>query len=450
MEESSSMYSYFSWSLELFGILSLYSSVVIPFVLLSNYFRNRYKSHISNDSTGSWHAKAMYICFVPDVYSIEHVQNEVDLPIPIVMSTTRHGLHSKLTCLECINSYLHFNRSTSSRTSKQYYILLAFCFFGLQSSYLLWGVLQERIMTKMYDNERFKNPQYLVFCNRAMALIILIPLHFLHIGLLVNPWKKGQKAPFIEFAYASISNVISSWCQYEALIYISFPSQVILKACKVLPVMFMGRFIQKKLYSWQEYFTAAIICLGMVMFFYTNPGQTQLSNEKIDNTQFLLSFSGYLLIIGYIVCDSFTSNWQDYMFQTYKLTSLQVMAGVNIWSIFLTLISLIVHGELISSILFGLNRPKFIFDVLTSSLCSAFGQLFIFLTLSQFGAATFVLIMTLRLGLSMILSCIIFSHELHPIAICGVVVVFFGLFSKMFLRQKKPLSLEICGIPGGK
>ncbi|CAH8457114.1 unnamed protein product [Schistosoma intercalatum] len=450
MEESLSMYSYFSWSLELFGILSLYSSVVIPFVLLSNYFRNRYKLHISNDSTGSWHAKAMYICFVPDVYSIEHIQNEVDLPIPIVMSTRRHGLHSKLTCLECIDSYLHFNRSTSSRTSKQYYILLAFCFFGLQSSYLLWGVLQERIMTKMYDNERFKNSQYLVFCNRAMALIILIPLHFLHIGLLVNPWKKGQKAPFIEFAYASVSNVISSWCQYEALIYISFPSQVILKACKVLPVMFMGRFIQKKLYSWQEYFTAAIICLGMVMFFYTNPEQTQLSNEKIDNTQFLLSFSGYLLIIGYIVCDSFTSNWQDYMFQTYKLTSLQVMAGVNIWSIFLTLISLIVHGELISSILFGLNRPKFILDVLTSSLCSAFGQLFIFLTLSQFGAATFVLIMTLRLGLSMILSCIIFSHELHPIAICGVVVVFFGLFSKMFLRQKKPLSLEICGISGGK
>ncbi|CAH8460940.1 unnamed protein product [Schistosoma margrebowiei] len=392
----------------------------------------------------------MYICFVPDVYSIEHVQNEVDLPIPIFMSATPHGLHSKLTCLECIDSYLHFNRSTSSRTSKQYYILLAFCFFGLQSSYLLWGVLQERIMTKMYDNERFKNSQYLVFCNRAMALIILIPLHFLHIGLLVNPWKKGQKAPFIEFAYASISNVISSWCQYEALIYISFPSQVILKACKVLPVMFMGRFIQKKLYSWREYFTAAIICLGMVMFFYTNPEQTQLSNEKIDNTQFLLSFSGYLLIIGYIVCDSFTSNWQDYMFQTYKLTSLQVMAGVNIWSIFLTLISLIVHGELIPSILFGLNRPKFIFDVLTSSLCSAFGQLFIFLTLSQFGAATFVLIMTLRLGLSMILSCIIFSHELHPIAICGVVVVFFGLFLKMFLRQKKPLSLEICGIPGGK
>lgn len=68
----------------------------------------------------------------------------------------------------------------------------------------------------------------------------------------------------------------------------------------------------------------------MVMFFYTNPEQTQLSNEKIDNTQFLLSFSGYLLIIGYIVCDSFTSNWQDYMFQTYKLTSLQVSKLIKI------------------------------------------------------------------------------------------------------------------------
>ncbi|CAH8454403.1 unnamed protein product [Schistosoma turkestanicum] len=448
MEVSSSTNSYFSWALELFGILSLYSLLIIPFVLLSNYFRNRYKLHMSNNTTDSCHAKAMYIFFIPDV---EDVQNTAGLPIPIVMPTTEHRANTKLAlCLQCISSYLHLNRNATSRSLKQYYLLLAFCFLGLQSSYLLWGVLQERIMTKMYDKERFQKSQYLVFCNRAMALIILIPLHFLHVGLLVNPWKSGRKAPFIEFAYASISNVISSWCQYEALIYISFPSQVILKACKILPVMFMGRFIQKKLYSWQEYFTAAIICSGMVMFFYTDPEQSQLSKENTNNTQMLLTFSGYILVIGYIISDSFTSNWQDYMFQTYKLTSLQVMAGVNIWSSLLTLISLIGHGDLMSCILFGFNHPKFILDVLTSSLCSAFGQLFIFLTLSQFGAATFVMIMTLRLGLSMILSCIIFSHELHPIAIFGVAIVFFGLFLKMFLRHKKPLLLENYGLPGSK
>ncbi|TNN14953.1 Adenosine 3'-phospho 5'-phosphosulfate transporter 1 isoform 3 [Schistosoma japonicum] len=455
MEKFLSTYSYFSWPLQLIATLSLYSGVILPFVLLSNYFRRRYKLHIFNGTTDSCSAKAMYICFVPDVDSLD-AQNKINLPIPVVISTTQHRVYSKLTIfLDYVTSCLCLSRSSSPRTSKQYYILLLFCFFGLQCSYLIWGVLQfalmffqqERIMTKTYDNEKFRKSQYLVFCNRVMALVILIPLHFLHLGLLVNPLKKGYKAPLIEFAYASISNVISSWCQYEALIYISFPTQVILKACKVLPVMFMGKFIQKKLYSWQEYFTATIICLGMVMFFYTNPEKPYVSEEK-TNTQFLFSLSGYLLIIGYIVCDSFTSNWQDYMFQTYKLTSLQVMAGVNFWSVLLTLISLIGHNELISCILFGVNHPKFILDVLTSSLCSAFGQLFIFLTLSQFGAVTFVLIMTLRLGLSMILSCIIFSHELHPIAIFGVVVVFIGLFLKMFLRQKKSLSLEIHSTPG--
>ncbi|KAK4472283.1 hypothetical protein MN116_003551 [Schistosoma mekongi] len=448
MEKFSSTYSYFTWPLQLISTLSLYAGFILPFVLLSNYFRRRYKLHIFNGTTNSCSAKAMYICFVPDVNSLDS-QNMTNLPIPVVISTTEHEVSSKLTVfLDYVTSYLCLSRNLSSRSSKQYYILLVFCFFGLQSSYLVWGVLQERIMTKTYDNEKFQKSQYLVFCNRIMALIILIPLHLLHLGLLVDPLKKGHKAPFTEFAYASISNVISSWCQYEALIYISFPTQVVLKACKVLPVMFMGRFIQKKLYSWQEYFTATIICLGMVMFFYTDPEKLYLSEEK-TNAQFFFSFSGYLLIIGYIVCDSFTSNWQDYMFQTYKLTSLQVMAGVNFWSVLLTLISLIGHNELISCILFGVNHPKFILDVLTSSLCSAFGQLFIFLTISQFGAVTFVLIMTLRLGLSMILSCIIFSHKLHPIAICGVVVVFIGLFLKLFSRRKKSLSLEIHGTPGG-
>ncbi|VDQ03476.1 unnamed protein product [Trichobilharzia regenti] len=86
--------------------------------------------------------------------------------------------------------------------------------------------IPERIMTKVYGNEKFEKSQYLVFCNRITALIILLPLHCLNLGFIVNPWQQGRKAPFVEYAYASVSNVISSWCQYEALMYISFPSQV--------------------------------------------------------------------------------------------------------------------------------------------------------------------------------------------------------------------------------
>lgn len=45
---------------------------------------------------------------------------------------------------------------------------------------------------------------------------------------------------------------------------------------------------------------------------------------------------------------------------------------------------------------FIVQYPRFIFDCLLISLCSATGQLYIFYTISKFGTITFVTIMTIR------------------------------------------------------
>ena len=56
-----------------------------------------------------------------------------------------------------------------------------FCFFGLQFCYLLWGVCQERMLTKPFANTKalnshennfFKYSQFLVFSNRILAFSI--------------------------------------------------------------------------------------------------------------------------------------------------------------------------------------------------------------------------------------------------------------------------------------
>ena len=39
---------------------------------------------------------------------------------------------------------------------------LLFCFFGLQVSYLTWGVLQEKIMTKVRKAYRYCLPSYFI------------------------------------------------------------------------------------------------------------------------------------------------------------------------------------------------------------------------------------------------------------------------------------------------
>jgi solute carrier family 35 (adenosine 3'-phospho 5'-phosphosulfate transporter), member B2 len=116
---------------------------------------------------------------------------------------------------------------------------LIFCFIGLQISYVMWGVVQEHIMTHEYKMGKFKSSAFLVFANRFLALII---------SLLIYAWqrvfqnKQLKDVPFYYYAPSSLSNTISSWAQYEALKYVSFPTQVLSKSCKIIPVMLVSGF----------------------------------------------------------------------------------------------------------------------------------------------------------------------------------------------------------------
>ncbi|CAF4367768.1 unnamed protein product, partial [Adineta steineri] len=66
--------------------------------------------------------------------------------------------------------------SSSTTFSRRRFFKLIFSFFGLQISYLLWGLLQERIMTRPFDGEKFTNSQFLVFVNRCLAMILAYSL----------------------------------------------------------------------------------------------------------------------------------------------------------------------------------------------------------------------------------------------------------------------------------
>ena len=54
--------------------------------------------------------------------------------------------------------------------------------------------------------------------------------------------------------------------------------------------------------------------------------------------------SGFILLIGYLGTDAFTSNWQGALYTEYKMSSIQMMAGVNLFSCLLTSVSLLKRG----------------------------------------------------------------------------------------------------------
>ena len=58
----------------------------------------------------------------------------------------------------------------------------------------------------------------------------------------------------------------------------------------------------------------------------------------------IFSNTGLILLAGYVLFDSFTSNWQGELFSHYKMTSFQMMCGVNFFSIIFCGVSLVEQG----------------------------------------------------------------------------------------------------------
>ena len=276
-------------------------------------------------------------------------------------------------------------------------------------------------MTIEYDGDRFTNSQFLVFVNRILALVVA--------GVYLSvTYQPQEKAPFYKYSYSSISNTLSSWCQYEALKFVSFPTQVLAKASKVIPVMIMGKIVSRKSYPWHEYCTSGLLSVGVALFLLAaDPAAEEHTTET--------TFAGVVILLGYMMFDSFSSNWQSEIFSTYKVSSIQLMFGTNVFSCIFTVGSLLFRGVFFSCLTFLFTHSEFAMHSILLSICSAVGQLFIFNTIRMFGPIVFTLIMVTRQVISVFLSCLFYHHVLTMQAIFGVLVVFLSLLLKSYFKK---------------
>eukprot|EP00092_Neocalanus_flemingeri_P107816 GFUD01138386.1.p1 GENE.GFUD01138386.1~~GFUD01138386.1.p1 ORF type:complete len:506 (+),score=138.74 GFUD01138386.1:120-1637(+) len=375
--------------------------------------------------------------FVPGYYVIKYVRKTNYLetgPASLLQPLVRlfvKGAETEVIEVEAVNLIKGETEAAMAKTVYQEGMILMFCAGGLLGSYSTWGYLQEKIMTTNYvdslgNKGKFNDSQFLVFVNRILAFALAL----LVIMIRRQP---RHKAPLFKYSYCSFSNIMSSWCQYEALKYVSFPTQVLAKASKVIPVMLMGKVVSNKKYEYYEYVVALLISVGMVAFLMGNDDGNKASNAT--------TFSGFIILIGYMAFDAFTSNWQGELFTEYKMTSFQMMAGVNLFSCLLTSVSLMQQGVFYTSLAFMSQYSRFMLDCIILSICSASGQLFIYYTISVFGPVAFVIIMTVRQVFAVVLSCILFQHALAPVAIIGIFIIFSALFLKIYcsyrLKMKK-------------
>jgi adenosine 3'-phospho 5'-phosphosulfate transporter B2 len=298
---------------------------------------------------------------------------------------------------------------------------------GILMSLIVYGILQERIMTQPYGEgiyfKDYSSSAYLVLNNRIISMFVAIIIMKFKGESLKN------QAPILACSGVSVSNTIATFCQYDALRYVSFPTQTLGKCGKMIPVMVMGILISGKKYSWKDFLIAAFVTVGCVVFVQT--GDIGNENDSKSDTAF-----GLLLMAGYLFSDGFTSVLQERLFKGYEMSTYNQMLYVNLCSGAISLITLVLSNELIKSVLFTLTYPKFFFNSLVLSTAATCGQLVILWTIKEFGALFFATVMTVRQVISIILSCIIYGHFLTAGQWFSAVIVFGALYYKDTMMRK--------------
>lgn len=381
----------------------LYVVLIVVFYMLVRFYLEE-ETNISDTARGSYVAVST---------------NDLDAPIDDRSSTEEKAESKVGGKVKKSGSFLNINEWGEPEGTKQEVIQrVIFCALGLNVSFCIWGLAQERILTQTYDGDFFEFSYGLVFLNRLGGLI-------LSACLMIYLKVEWVPSALWEYSFPSVANMLSSWCQYEALRYVSFPMVMLAKAMKMVPIMLMGKFLNNSTYEPYEYVSGATVGFGLYLFLDSSEHIDLTQNVFGDPENITGAMCGVVLLILFLFFDSFTGQWQSRMFQLNKnMSPLQMMLIMNTFSATFSFITLVHQEELTKSLYFAYNHPNMIFHVIVFCVCSTVGQLFIFYTVKNFGAVVFAIIMSLRILFSTILSCVVYSHPINELGFLGIIIVF--------------------------
>lgn len=341
---------------------------------------------------------------------------------------------------------LHDEETASDRSRWANWKNAGWCIFyggGIIGTLVLYGLLQERIMAQPYSGgEFFKWSLFLVLFNRVVAIAFCISM------ILANGEQWRMVAPMWKYFVVSLSIVVASSCQYEALKYVSFPVQMLGKSFKMMPVMLWGMAISEKRYSLVDWLVAAAVTAGVVQFLLFGPIDARHNKGN--------SIYGLGLLLVFLFFDGFTSTQEEKLFRDNGTTKYNQMLYVNLGSAIISLGGLIFSGHVLEVLGFVEHHPSLLFDAGLLSTSAVAGQYFIFSMVQEFGALVFAAVMNVRQVVSVLLSYISYGHGITLPQTAALIQIFGALFYKTYRSaqdkhgEAKPLLKSPAGGEGGQ
>ncbi|KAL6443469.1 hypothetical protein ACFW04_002952 [Cataglyphis niger] len=336
---------------------------------------------------------------------------------------------------------------------------LFICAIGIFVCYFYFGMLQEKITRGQYGDRENREKFTYMF---ALVFVQCLVNYVFAKTILLTVMKQGEDATStLYYILSALTYLLAMVCSNMALQFVSYPTQVIGKAGKPIPVMILGVLLGKKvslikkfmyktfvlicisyfplslnvfclqIYPIRKYIFILLIVIGVALFMYKDGSVSKKQSESYLSV-------GELLLLLSLTMDGLTSAVQERMRAEYKSKSGHMMLNMNLWSLIFSGTVIVISGELFDFIHFLQRYPFTIWHITTFSIAGAFGQYFIFLTVAEFGPLPCSIITTTRKFFTVLGSILIFGNNLSPRQWLSTFIVFSGLFlDAMYGKDKK-------------
>jgi len=308
---------------------------------------------------------------------------------------------------------------------------------GIFLSFSVFAVLQEDVYKKAYGGAYFGSTFFALVLERGINALIALFGHRL-LG------SSGLAIPHLEIFNSGISQMLAMAASNEALRFVSYPTQVLGKSCKMVPVMAGGIVLGGKRYNLVEYLQVLLITTGVVVF---NFGGKKKKAGQADSPY------GLALIGASLFMDAFTGGLQDKVKQRTKELN-PTAAGVKrpsmhesmLWTnasgCLMAVLLALLTGHLFSGVQFCTAHPEVLKAIIVYSLASAVGQNFVYFTLTQFNPLVLTTVTTTRKIFSTLFS--VFrnpANSLSSMQWSGCLLVFSGLIGDIVRKlAAQPVS----------
>lgn len=299
-------------------------------------------------------------------------------------------------------------------------VSLVTCSLGVFVCYFYFGLLQERINRGSYvyqgTTERFNYVAALVAVQCAVNCLYAAILQRLS-----GTRAQKNSASLSSYWLAALAYLLAMVCSNKALQSVNYPTQVVGKSCKPIPVMLMGVAFAGRRYPLQKYAFVSLIVAGVAVFLYSAAGDPRPASGDNESV-------GRLLLLASLLMDGVTATCQERIKSRFSTTSSGMMLRMNACSVVYSLGYLVLAGELQPVLGFLSRHPELLWQLGSFAVASALGQYFIYRLIVEFGPLPCSIVTTTRKFFTVLGSVFYFGNRLTFGQWQGAAAVFSGLF----------------------